>query len=1184
MPDPSPTQPSAASLRASKPVSQKTWHTGNDASSLSHTIVPSDAGIHALLDKPSISEMRDKCGEYVTSIVEELLLLDDRHDTEEHLFAGDILRVPWLRTIAKIASREINIFCIPVSEMAGNFLKGELTKIKNSRPQSIKWHGNAKWWLSDASTQISGEERVSRIVSKIIRDETVSHAYDSTPRKKCRKDQRQNDHSVFRQVAEGFEPPSAGEDVIKRNNSNHPVAASSRKVGITATRNVLKAAGFQTYDESISGAARDKEAVGRRQVHDIKDLQHPNPDGKFKTGMVYSFNDQDMYVKSFSPYAGENIVIITPEYNKLAGVGTDSTWYYTIANGEVVVVERVKSVNGATYGLGSNKQRPWDYSANDFIYIEHPGKIAFTTYNVCIQYQKGSHHKWVWLARNSTVNLSKAICDMMRIVADDEPLDGTPLRKADNVKIVRYGQNTQGVKPLDVINDHTYLYGLFGDSGNPTFSIKQAYDLGSDTSMELSENQFKIFNKMGKNNPKGYGVSEVKRVMQMQMIWRPGGLEPLIVDFFGIPIEYRPRPNIMYTGQAGSLDEEVGEVGPATQGAPNIAGDGPGVADTKSDAAHEAYKEKRMKAFSNKIDPILPIKEISGMLLPQFIRLVSAETGIALSSINLVGREVIHQKRTQRLAAARLKRHCELDATEPAPKTNLKCEVAAKASVAPRGITQYTEEKAIQTGRVGLLVKEVLKHCKFYQPGNSPHDIAMSIRHLTEIAMEANNVEEGPRVSGMHDTDYSKMDETISEYIYGWFVEFVLAFVHKSDYEEVKQTLADNVDFKTMLNGKPVKTGFKNNSGSGVTTELNTVIAAFIEYVTTCLAITKVTYRSRRNKELDMSEIYKTTIRTGLKEYASKSSDLTHIFWGDFMFNEKMDVDMYAIPYAVIGPKFGDDGVAPHLPGIPDDDWEAAATFFTEAIGMKLKVAFSCPEDGTFFLGRYYPRPLMTLTSYADVLKACRKISIARNLDVEKYRMKLLGYWTTDSKTPVIREYLIAIARMYNLDLRCYEGIVEINDNGEPMLSKEMAHLLATDKDTFYRVAGGPYCVADEDVPIMLEAIAAQVNFVFEGAGGSSELESWIDSLAMCTTWEELDAFQLPGMDFDPDAEPEGTTRVSGPVANLLATQLPVTTELENVTMDELVAAAQHALDELLEENDETFEGVGANIATSAQA
>ena len=264
-------------------------------------------------------------------------------------------------------------------------------------------------------------------------------------------------------------------------------------------------------------------------------------------------------------------MIITPEYNKLAGDGTDSAWYYTVtAQGEVVVTERVAAVNGAPYP----HQRPWDYAASDFIYIEHLGKAAFTTYNVCIQYQPGSHHKWVWLARNTTTNLSKSVCDMMCDVAQGTPLDGVPLLKANNVIVVK-GDSTA--------KQDTFLLGLFGDTRCPTFSIKYAYDQGADTSMELTENQYKVFSLMGKNRPKGYGVSEV-RVMQMHTIWRPGGLEPLLVAFFGIPIEYRPRPNIMYTSQAGSLDDGVGEEATAVEAAPNPAGGGPGVADSKSDA------------------------------------------------------------------------------------------------------------------------------------------------------------------------------------------------------------------------------------------------------------------------------------------------------------------------------------------------------------------------------------------------------------------------------------------------------------------------------------------------------------------------------------------------------------------------------------------------------------------------
>jgi len=1095
---------------------------------------------------PSVAEVRQKVEEQATSIIESLLTHDERQDTEEHLLAEDVLRLPWLRMIAKLASRDIQVCCVPVSELAGMYLKHELEKIKSSALQSATWHGKARWWLSDKSMQVSGEDRVQRLVSRLIRNETQTHAFDSTARKKVPKHQKHHDHSIFRQLAQNFVPPRAEQTVIASTESNHPVAGASRKVGVTATRDALHSAGYQMFDESISGAARDKKAVGRREVHGIKDLQHSNPDGSFTSGMVYTFVDQDMYIDDFAKYAGENMVIITPEYNKLAGVGTDSTWFYTVtAEGEVVVTERVAAVNGATYP----NQRPWDYAANDFIFIEHLGKTAFTTYNVCIQYQPGTHRKWVWLARNTTTNLSKSVCDMMCCVAQGTPLDGVPLRKASNVVVVKGDPK---------VKQDTFLLGLFGDSQCPTYSIKYAYDQGADTSMELTENQYKVFSLMGKNRPKGYGVSEVKRTMQMHTIWRPGGLEPLLVAFFGIPIEYRPLPNIMYTSQAGSLDEDVTEDGTATEAAPNVAGGGPGVADTKSDAAHDAYEKKRLKEYSNKIDPAANIKEIVSLLLPRFIDQVSGETGIALGSVTLVGPEIIYQRRTQALQAARLQRNVELVARETVPKTNLKHEVGPKASVAPRGITQYTEEMAIQTGRVGLLVKEVLKHCGFYQPGNSPYDIAMSIRKLTEIAMHAADVDKGGQVSGLHDTDYSKMDETISEYIYSWFVKFVLAFVHSADYEEVKKILEANVDFTTMLNGKPIKTGFKNNSGSGVTTELNTVVSAFIEYVSTCLAITMNTFRSRRKMELDLSTVKRNTIRTALKHYAGKSSDLTHLFWGDFMFKNK-EVDFYSIPYAVIGAKFGDDGVGPHLPGISDDDWNASAMFFTEGIGMKLKVAFSRPEDGTFFLGRYYPKPLESLASYADVPKALRKISVARNLDVEKYKLKLYGYWTTDSQTPGIREYLIAVARIYNVDLHRFEGIVEVDDAGTPVLSKEMAHLLATDRDMFYRVAGGPYCVTDEDVPMMTEAIATQVNF-----DCASELEGWLESLAQCATWEDLDGFQLPGMDFDPDAEPEGTVRMSGPVANLLSVEAS-RSDTTGFTLDDLTAAAEIALEELLQ-------------------
>jgi hypothetical protein len=105
---------------------------------------------------------------------------------------------------------------------------------------------------------------------------------------------------------------------------------------------------------------------------------------------------------------------------------------------------------------------------------------------------------------------------------------------------------------------------------------------------------------------------------------------------------------------------------------------------------------------------------------------------------------------------------------------------------------------------------------------------------------------------------------------------------------------------------------------------------------------------------------------------------------------------------------------------------------------------------------------------------------------------------------------------------------------------------------------------------MMHEAIADQVKFT------ASELDTWLNDLGQCTTWEELDSFQLPGMDFDPDAEPEGTVRVSGPVANLLSAESSGS-KVAQFSLDDLAAAAELALLEQL-----SVEEAGMNASPRA--
>jgi len=1097
----------------------------------------------------------DRCIEWVWKT---LLNTDGHRETELRLANEDKLRVPLLRTLARIGSREFEFLCIPVSALARKWLHFLLRRIVTSTVQTT-----AAWpFLRDKSTQITGEQRGLDIVSEIIRLETVHHAFESTTRRAVPKHQQTHTHSLFRQLANSFVPPRADQEAISKTEGSHPTAGASRRVGVTATRDALHDYGFRDFDWAKSGASRDAKAAGRRVVHDVKDLKHADPGDKFEQDMVHTFVDQDIYIDDFAPFAGSNMIVVTPHYHKLSGHGTNSVWWYHVdANGLPVVSERVTGFNGATY----SNQRPWNHTKHDFMYIEHPGRVAFTTYDVQVQFQAGSHHMWVWYARSETVTLSRAVCDLMREAINQKPLASVPLTKADNVVVVQ-GKTT--------LKQDMYLLGRFGVPENPVYSIKAACDEGPDTSVEMSENVYKHFNLMGANRPKGYGVNDTKRSLQMQSLWRDSCIEPLMVSFFCISIEFRPQPNILYSRRDGSVDEDVVEVMNAVEAAPNAFGGAPGVADTKSPAAAMAYKEKRLEAYANTVTPPDSMLGVMAMLLERFISLVSRESGHQRDSLRLCEPLVICERRIKAVQAARLQTNAELLAEPGQNRTFLKHEVAAKASVAPRGITQLNEPASIATGRVGLLIKELLRDCAFFTPGSTPMEIAAAIRLLAEMAMGAAERGESAEhtVSGAHDTDYTKMDETISEFIYNQlFVKFVLAFVDDRDKAEVSDILAANVNIKTVLDGKTITVGYKNNSGSGVTTELNTIVSAFVEYCITCYAICMYVWRVKHQQglvtgTLQFDQIKKNTVKKALEQY-SKMHSFHDIGRGSWMYRSTPDgpqLDMYSIPYAVIGPKCGDDGVAPHLPKITDAVWEAAAKYVTSSIGMIVKVTFSNPENGKYYLGRHFPRPLESLASYADVITSCRKLSVAKGLDIEKFKLKVFGYWTTDHNTPGIREYLIVVANIFGFQLRKFTDIVELDSqSGGMVLTPEMAKLLANDSDMFYRCAAGPYPFEEGDEGMMFEAIAPQLGFT------PAEMQAWLEDMAKCTTREELDEFQIPGADYDPDAEPEGTVRVAGPVANLLSTFVGPDHAKHGVwvsgtSFGELVAASTIALEECL--------------------
>jgi len=1119
-----------------------------------------------------------------TILTKHLLIHSDTTNATLHNNSLIERELPWLTLLTKWGSRDVEILGIPVSAFVRQHILHVIRRFK-CRDNDYGLLLDT-WFLKQGLRHPSDGERGRRLVSATIRHRStlrdkIAHDVDYY----LREDQANPDwlvmiygetgsgktaltredlsslseHGIALQktskqwthVASSFRVPKYSEDDIKGRGGTHPKAAFTRHSVVTAARKHIKLHGLQQWDPSVGETPRDRGAGGTRIVHWAKDLEHADPNTPLREWDVVTLIDCDYYIDDFSQYEGHKILVITNQYTKLAGGGNDSNYWFHISpnRGDVVVCERVAGAQGTTY----DEQRPWDWFANEIVYIEDINKTRFTIYKIITQVQPGTHRLIVWLCPLVTTFIRKAVVDAMMVEAFGHPLEAAPLRKIDNVVIVKAPGH-----------DTVFLLGRFGTSGKPYFSIKRNMDTDVDCSMETSEFGFHLFHLMGRLKMKGYGVNELERANRKleQARERPKAVEPLIADFFRIDYDFRPMPNLMYVRLPGSEDDDdeceknpkitellpAGQEPKAVRGMPNIAGGYPGVVDSTSREAYASYEELRLKAFRNDITPPEKFLAVADKLLNVFIDLVARDSGVDHNSLGLCGAEYIYEIRTQRLQAMRLAHHKNLMATETLAKTFLKNEVTDKCGKAPRGITQLSEGQAIETGRLSMLLKYLLKRTAWYMPGQNPQGIGEAIKKLAGLSVPASTFD--GECMGMHDTDYSKMDETISYTIYQWFVKFTLAFIHPSDKEEAAKILKDNANMSAFIGNKIARLGWKNVSGSGYTTELNTFVSAFVEFTITNYAIARTYLLEDRatvfgaktpgeqasglfDASTPMGDYTIGLIKKGLKWHVAKHWDNGNA--EDWMIDADTNaVRPWAVAYSVIGPKFGDDGIGAALKRVSDRTWAEAAEHVTSTIGMILKVTFSRPEDGTFFLGRWYPVPLESATSYADVVKALRKLHIASSTDAEKYKAKLCGYWVTDSQTPVLREYLLLASKFIpDFDIEAYRHKtgIETDESGNWLLSADMVKLLNNDRDSFYRIAGGPYEFDEEHLRDVKAKIAEQTGFDVV-----SDFETWLDGLAACQTVEELDRYNLPEgvTEYDPDNEPDHALRVEGPTDFLL--------------------------------------------------
>jgi len=239
--------------------------------------------------------------------------------------------------------------------------------------------------------------------------------------------------------------------------------------------------------------------------------------------------------------------------------------------------------------------------------------------------------------------------------------------------------------------------------------------------------------------------------------------------------------------------------------------------------------------------------------------------------------------------------------------------------------------------------------------GKSPLEIADCVRALTEFCVK-HKLKVG-------ETDYSKLDETISSDIRSEIFEPTVkrAFA-REHHEYVERVLRDDTELDGNVGEIKIKTGSKNNSGSGLTTDVNTVTSPFVVYVA---------HRIRGFNPRDA--------------------------------------------FARCGIAFGDDGLSPGGPG--GTGFDELCVSVAASIGLKLKYLEHEPGDPLFFLGRLYLSPLTSSVSMALPSKVLRKLPICIGKASEHRAHRLLGFYVTEKHVPVVSDYIEAAARAYKVDL-----------------------------------------------------------------------------------------------------------------------------------------------------------------------
>jgi hypothetical protein len=894
--------------------------------------------------------------------------------------------------------------------------------------------------------------------------------------------------------------PAAGGD---RNNSSHPYQAAGRYCTLDRIRAVGTRLGVAQCDSTISSSTRDAKAYGVREFKTLKDLGHMGAPRNSDTPVVLDFAthiDCLSYMTHLRKSSGRDMAIWCPWFPHLAGEARETSYYATSDKYFSQIVG--DGANITSY----HNQLSWDFTDGDTVYIETEDRSAFSVYLVVKYPQPNMFKQVVFLSCQYTVNLPYAVVDTLLkwSAGDDELLRNEGLRTT-GISEPGPSQNVVLV-PADPAKEFTrdILVMCGGTRTQPEVCVKYRDETSPTGITVMGTEHYKHFVYANANGGRALNIQEVyTRLATYCEHYQPSGSLEIssgtaLYEILRTAKWFGHLPNTQYYAVSAKREDEpepdTDNNARACPAAPDITNASVKEAPTvpiKDKGAMDAYIVDKLKGKKNTTVPTRSFKKISASLLKAWLRKISKETGIKPNSVPLVSEQEVRESRSKPAQVARETTNGlgPPEGTETG-QGEVKNEVSHKDPESARVIQSPSFDAGLWSGVVAKTCEKVLKLMDAYGPGKDP---GATTDGVSAVYNKTHRFQRVFSSGGVRGVDYTAADDSHSEYSNTIMRAFIEFFVTPEDMERALKGYDGCFNMMIKYMGKLLSSEWKNCSGTGITTVLNTIVFMFREFQTTIYSMVLVDMEY--NEEIDVSQYDWETTFPALDSGAFwRVVGRIQSEWGldaiDPAFVTKHGRRLTDLVYEWTGQNFGDDGLACGTPYVTDKWWERAMKLVDTADGFKrkLEVSITLLSERTEYLSRIYPDLIQSKASHCKVEKALRKLSVAINRDPVRYSYKLRGYLSNDRHCPLVGGYCLGVANTFGWDVT------------KPLTQEELDRLEVTDRERYWQVQGGAF--PDNDVQAHLDTMLAEVGSDYGMT--SAEVAEHDARLAGCSTWEEL--------------------------------------------------------------------------------